>query len=479
MSFPRKTVIALTLQTAIVVAAVLAAGCDPQQGRLLERHMADSPHSDAQKRWHDVRSGMKVQLAEEHLNCGRMEEAEEALEHAIALSPRNVHGYLLATRLRLIQGRLAEAREMVRLAAAIPSDDPDIDYYSGVIAERYGERETALEHYTAAAMKAPNDEKALVAQTRTLASLGRTVDAMELILSREADFEDSEAVHLLAARVCQRLGLRGSALEQCHKVMRVSPDDKDLAIEMGMLLAWAEQYDESIAVLRPLVDAAVIAESPLSPRRLDASGSIRPIVVHVLANAYLATEQWDAARNVLGFVKPNEHHDTLTQSLFARSALLAGNLTQAADFVETLHQKGSGTAETWLLAAYIAYEQGNREAARRAVLKSLKQDEDLEPAQWLLARVSGQTSYPIVSEKHTATSAVSGSGKVGFGSDSGSDSDSNSGSDSDFGPDSDRDIGLVIDRSEETGSAKGPAFNVLSPWRESQSFLAEAPTGGS
>src|SRR5262249_55219461 len=157
---------------------------------------------EAKEHWDTVRSEVKLQLARQHLDARRLDEAEKILQQTAPIAANNPEQYILVTRLRLEQGRLVEARDAIHAAMALPQKTAEMYYFSAIVAQRYGDLEEAAEHYAQAVHLAPNVADFVLAQAEVLMSLDRPIDAMELILSRAADFDSNAAVHMLAARIC-------------------------------------------------------------------------------------------------------------------------------------------------------------------------------------------------------------------------------------------------------------------------------------
>lgn len=351
---------ALRWWPALVALCAPAAGGCGESKRFFDLHMANDPKAQAKARWEAVRGSVKLQLAEEHLKSGRLDEAERALEEARALCPNDAKAYVVATRLRLEQGRLAEAREAITVAAALSDNDPEIPYFAGLVAQRYGDLESACESYSAASRIAPHVAAYVLSQAETLVNLDRPVEAMELLQSRMNDFDRDVAMRMLAARISRILGLRGPALAYCRDAVRISDESPALSVELGMLLVWAEQYREAVLVLSPLVERAA------PPRDAEKEEIDRPApsVARSLARAFLETGQAPKAIEVLRGVVEGNPEDTAAWSLFARAALLVGRLEMVDEALTKIEAQGAATAETRMMAGYAALRRGDFIRAR-------------------------------------------------------------------------------------------------------------------
>jgi tetratricopeptide (TPR) repeat protein len=379
----------------VTLCAPVATGCGDNQ-RFLDLHMANDPKAQAKARWEGVRGSVKLQLAEEHLEAGRFAEAERTLEEARALCPNDAKAYVLATRLRLEQGRLAEAREAIIVAAAIADNDPEIPYFAGLVAQRYGELETAREYYTAASKAAPHKAEYVLSQAETLVKLDRPVEALELLQSRLNDFDSDVGMRILAARICRILGLREPAIAHCRDAVRISNESPPLAAELGMMLVWAAQYREAIAVLAPLIEEAAAVRGT----EKDEFEKPAPSALRALALAYLETGQAAKAISVLRGVLEENPEDMVAWSLSARAALRVGRLETVDEALSKIETYGAATAETRVMAGYAAFRRGNFLQARDAAAGALALDGQLAMAHCLAgqaAEAMGQKKAALAS----------------------------------------------------------------------------------
>ncbi len=358
--------------------------------------MSRNQRAEAQHRWEEMRGDVKRQLAQQHLVDGRLDDAEQALEQAVTLSPDDPQSYLLTAKLRLEEGRLAEAREAITLATSMAGDDAEIAYFAGIIAERYGDLQTAMGHYSTATMLAPNVAAYVLAQAETLVALGKPAEALAIVQPRWRDFDGDAPTHMLTARLSQMLGLRGPAAEQCREALRWGDDDVMRRAEAGRILVWAEAYPEAIAVLRPLVEG--YSAGPRTARALrddDAPNGIQASIFCALAKAYIATGRFREARECLGpLLDDRREQGAVAGCLLARAALHMGDPDGAADAIAVTHRKGPVTPQTLLLAAYADLRRGRHDGAMDAANAALKLDPGLIGAHCLIGQAAVALGRP-------------------------------------------------------------------------------------
>ena len=376
----------MAFMVAGVCGTMLAIGCQPDGSSIWEKHFSNSPRADAKRHWNEMRGDIQLQLAENHFDAGRFDESEKALEQAITLSPDHARVFVLATKLHLEKGDLAKARAAISRAEALPGDSAEVQYLAGIVAERYGDRDMALEHYSSAAMQDPQMAAYVLAQAETLVALDKPIEAMELIEVRLQDFDGNAPMRMLAAHLNERLGLRGPAVEYAREALRIQENDAGLSGEVGRILVWAEQYEEVIAVLRPVVETGLAACGSNGPIKIDGKSPVMPSMLRDLARAYMATRQWREAQWVLRPLMARDEVDSAGWCMYAQAALMLGDQAAAWETIYTLHQNAPPTAESLLLASHIAVRRGDFPVALDAATRAVQMDGRMATAYCLMGQ---------------------------------------------------------------------------------------------
>jgi tetratricopeptide (TPR) repeat protein len=365
---------------------LMTSGCQFFGGSIWEKHFSNTRQADAKRHWNEMRGDIQLQLAENHFDAGRFDESEKVLEQAISLSPDNARVFVLATKLHLEKGDLSKARAAVRRAESLPGDSAEVQYLAGIVAERYGDRDMALEHYSSAAMQDPQMAAYVLAQAETLVSLDKPIEAMELIEARLQDFDGNAPMRMLAAHLNQRLGLRGPAVEYAREALRIMENDSSLAGEVGRMLVWAGQYEEAIAVLRPVLETASAAGGSSGPMKVDGTSPVSPSMLRDLAHAYMAMRQWREAQWVLKPIMARDEADVAGWCMYAQAALMSGDLEAAWETIRTLHESAPPTPESLLLSSHIALRRGDFSGALDGATRAVQMDGKLASAYCLMGR---------------------------------------------------------------------------------------------
>lgn len=363
-------------------------GCSRIDSTLLSTHMEDNQRAAAKERWDAVRGGVKLQLADEHYKAGRLEDAEKALDEALAMMPNDPAAFLLAAKIRLEQGQLGEARQAITLAVALKPEDAEVQFLAGQISQRREDLPSAFEHYATAAEIAPQTAAYLLAEAEVLVGMDRPFDALELIQPRMIDFDQNISLRMLAARICRIVGLREPAINYCKEAVRISDGDQRLQVELALVLQWAGRFDEVARLLAPVVEnAETFSQAPMDTQT-DGKSIVRPSAAVILADAYLELSQPESAMAVLRRVMKTCPDEMPAWRSFARAAVAANDLESATNCLEYLASHSAMNAESWLLMAYVSLRRGYPAASRDASFRALQESPDLVSAHFLSAEAA-------------------------------------------------------------------------------------------
>ena len=387
--------------------ACFAAGCSAFETSFLRRHASDTPKEDAKRRWNDLRGNARLQLAQRHLEAGRLDDAENELNAAMATSQDGPAVFILAARIHLERGQLAEAREAIA-AARSRIDDPEIDYLEGVLEQRYGNIDAALLAYTHASDKAPLAPDYIMARAEMLVTLGRPRVALELMTSRMRDFDRNVPMRSLAARIARTLDAKETAVKFAREAARMSDNDPATVALCGNTLVWAGRHEEAVEALQAL--ARTLADSggtndinldddgrraiedftgqdePGSADEANPNENFARAVMADLARACVGGNRHDTAISILAPWSARHPRDLLTAVCVARAALAVKDANLAAACLRRAHAVDARSPESLLLLAYAEFKLDRFAAAVDSASAAVQLDERLTSAFCLLGR---------------------------------------------------------------------------------------------
>jgi Tfp pilus assembly protein PilF len=363
----RRRVFGVPPWTLLTIA--LAVGCTAGCGKF--SFTPPDSKQEARQRWSQVRSQMKLQLAEGHLRAGRLADAEAQIKDALALDPKLTAGHVLAARLSLERGELAAARSSLNSAIEIGGESAETDYLLGVLAEWSGDLEAALNHFRQAAQRGPLSPDTIVAECDALVALDRADEALGLVQRHRADFAGNQAICLLDGDIHTLRGQYAEAADAYREVAMAAPGDPQAQIQYGTALTRCGRYEQAIGVLAP---------------QLTASKNLSWAACQALGRSYLERGNAAAAVEVFRDAARRYPTDTGPWLWLARAAARQGDWAAARQNAEKACQMDSRNAAARMLLGYACLRGGDLAQARASLDSVLRES----PNDWLGHYLLGQ-----------------------------------------------------------------------------------------
>ena len=207
----------------------------------------------ATKRWSGARAAVLGQLAREQYESGNFDKSRLTLNEALRLNPDSGPLHLLSAKLAIEQGQLELADKELAAARRADPKNPEVEYFSGVVYQRWQQPERALEFYQFACEKAPTELAYLMAQAETLVSMDRADEALELLKQKVTYFEHSAVIRDAAGQLLARQQKWPEAVDMLRQATVLAEDDVTVREHYAMALYFNKQYRESSDVLARLV----------------------------------------------------------------------------------------------------------------------------------------------------------------------------------------------------------------------------------
>src|SRR5438093_5390046 len=99
----------------------------------------------ATRRWSSARAAVLGQLAKEQYESGNFDKSRQTVNEALRLDPESGQLHLLSAKLAIEQGQLELADKELGAARRCDPKNADVEYYSGVIYQRWQQPQKALE----------------------------------------------------------------------------------------------------------------------------------------------------------------------------------------------------------------------------------------------------------------------------------------------------------------------------------------------
>jgi tetratricopeptide (TPR) repeat protein len=214
-----------------------------------------------------------------HFRVERHEEALGGFERAIAKNPMSLTARVNAAKTLRKLGRLEEAKVVARTGLAVDGGHPGLHIALGLCEEDAGRLEVAYESFCRAAQLAPREGAPRVHQARVLRALGRTTEALTVVVDACAIQPGEVEALWERARCLRALEKPESAWEfLVDAVRRRGGDDADRALlfDVGAVAHETGRTKDAVRVAEKLLardknDAAAWA---LKGRALEASGAL-------------------------------------------------------------------------------------------------------------------------------------------------------------------------------------------------------------
>ncbi len=238
-----------TLFSLVAIAAGTLAGCGGPTTTGLEARKA------ANDRFNRVGAGVSVDQAVQALHAGQFKDALTHIDRAVTSFPDDAAARLLRGRIVLEMGRLELAMTEFKNASTLDPSCDECHYYEGVVYQRWGRDEEALNAYDAALMLVPNNTHYLLAHAETLVVLGRITEAQQLIEDSECHFEFNSALAHLRSEIALAEGDLPRALQTMELAVTLASDPSVYQEDLAHIAFRAREWDRCLIALDALPEA--------------------------------------------------------------------------------------------------------------------------------------------------------------------------------------------------------------------------------
>lgn len=303
----------------------------------------------AAEQWGRTRATVLLSLANDQFRSGNLDKCDDTVSQALAMDPGNVELHLLRARLQIEDGHLESALNTLLTAQAIDSTNPEVDYLQGVIHQRWQKPQQALDAYSAAARKKPDDIAYVLAQAEMFVSMDRQPEALELLQARVVYFEYSAAIRDAIAQLYEQIDQPAKAVEFYRQASVLDGSDQAIRERLALALYRSGDYSEAYAQLSRLI------RMPENEKRADL------MIVAGECGSKLgmnldARRQFESATNI------NANSEEAWLGL-ARTSIRLNDLRRAEAAANRAVNLSPGSAEAQLTQGYVRMRQGRYDDA--------------------------------------------------------------------------------------------------------------------
>ncbi len=345
---------------------VLLGGCNTGPPQKEARQLAE-------KRFSHQKAKIKYLLAFEQFQNGQTDKARDSASEAIGLYPDDPAYFLLLAKIYLEKGELSKAREILHYRADRESPTAEYSYLSGLVEERYGRLDQALDFYRQAHELAPRKTNYLMAYGETLISLDNPEEVLYLIEDHIQSTENHARLWVLKGEALNMLGRFEEAALSFRRALVEIQDDRSLQESYAMALFRAERYVDALIPLEALY-AKLEDQTPLH-------------ALEALARCCLETEAYGRGATYLWEVTRRDPADVEAWRMLTQCSLAVDNLSDAKLAAERAIALSPDQPGAYTTLGFVLVQLQDWVEARRVLAAAYQADPDDVLALCLLGQV--------------------------------------------------------------------------------------------
>lgn len=315
----------------------------------------------AAEQWGRTRATVLLSLANDQFRAGNLDKCGQTVDQALAMDPTSVELHLLKARLQIEDGQLESALNTLVTAKSIAEMNAEVDYLQGVVHQRWQKPQQALEAYSAAARKNPNDIAYLMAQAEMLVSMDRQPEALELLQARVVYFEHSAAIRDAIAQLYEQAGEPIKAVEYYRQASILDSDDQGIRERLALAHFRGGDYAEAHSQVSRLL------RLPEYEKRADVM-IIAGECASKLGMFLDARRRFEAAANI------NANSEDAWLGV-ARTSIRLNDIRRAEVAANRAVALKPGSAEAQLTQGYVRLRQGRFDDAVASFSRAIASDE--------------------------------------------------------------------------------------------------------
>lgn len=341
----------------VILIIGLLAGCAADG----KKSHSETQKESAKKQWAQARAKVMYGLARDQYALGNFAESRKTVDDALKLDFDNGDLWILSAKLGLEQNQLEISDKSLAKAREIAPKNPEVDYLSGVVYQRWQKPDKAYEFYSSAVEKAPTELAYLMAKSEMLVAMDRQPEALQLLQEKVVYFEHSAVVRDAVGQLLMQAGKYKEAAEMFRKAAILSSADLSLREHLGLALFFAGNYGEAAGEIDRL------CQNPTYSKRADLFLMLGQCQAHMKQ-----TRQAKAS-----FEKSTQLDGSSSAAWLnlGRVALQLGDTRRADIAVRKALTLDSANAQVHLLLGYVRFKQGKKEDALSAFRKASALDE--------------------------------------------------------------------------------------------------------
>jgi len=219
------------------------------------QNMHQNNKRTVQQHWNQARSQLGYDLADRQYKAGEFSKALTSVKNVIEINPQFTPAHILMGRILMEQNRLGPAQRSFESTLKLDPCCVEAHYSLGILWEKRGSLERALESYQKARHLQSKHAPYLLAVAETLVALDRQKEALELLqeyIDNENQVEPDASVYLAAGNILLNMNKPNEAAEMFRQCAYLQPDDPFVTESLAYALFEADKIAESVELFEQL-----------------------------------------------------------------------------------------------------------------------------------------------------------------------------------------------------------------------------------
>jgi superkiller protein 3 len=229
----------------VVLATVLLSGGCWDNSKAMKQQARDQ--------WNHSRANVLFGLAKDQYTSGNFDSSRKTCDEALRMDPNHEGVRVLSAKLAIESGQMELADKELEKARKLNPKDPEADYLSGVVQQRWQKPELALQFYTDASTKDTTDLSYVLARAEMLEALNRQDEALKLLQDKVVFFENSGVIRDAVGQLLMQKHQYTDAANMLQQANILSNNEPLITEHMCVAFYFAGRYNDAIDPLNRLV----------------------------------------------------------------------------------------------------------------------------------------------------------------------------------------------------------------------------------
>lgn len=207
----------------------------------------------AMARWEKAIAKAKIPVAREMFETGRVEAAYKTISKCLSVDPELAEAHLLLGQIHYSEGRFADSRKSLELAAKYDKKLDRAWYWLALVSQRDKNDRAALEYYNKALDLKPAKVDYIVAIADVYADQSNYEEAVAILEDKGDLLVGNPELKLAHADVMLRQGNVDDAIVMYRQALMLKGEDPAVLEALGYCYVISRQWDEAVDVFERLL----------------------------------------------------------------------------------------------------------------------------------------------------------------------------------------------------------------------------------